>query len=341
MESLDEVKTRIMDVTMFNLARLANDLGYGWAGGCRARVAGEDFLRDGDSWKSHYQRDCAGYMSTSRLKIVYDNFGFKVKKMDYSEAKTQSIKPILQDKGEIKNQDSNEVESTVKRQIKTVRTVIHSFSKKFKATIGLSLTLSYKSPGLIGEIATGTFQASFTLSGGTVNAQMQKDENGDIKWEYTEVKESQTTQSNSGTSYRITTSQTKYIVPYKAVIQVQFSVRLEGFLIWGGGPNGKNPNYHEKWRGSGERPTFNYDIGSGDKPFFKHLKQISDRGEGPWLWHLLKQDKPETEKVLSILTDESLYEFELEGKFEDVAGLQYNVVWDYVPISSANSTLRF
>ncbi|XP_015778634.1 PREDICTED: uncharacterized protein LOC107356548 [Acropora digitifera] len=341
LKNLDEVKTRIMDVTLFNLALLANFLGYGWAGGCRGRIAGEDFLRDGDSWKSHYQRGCAGYMSTSRLKIVYDNFGFKVKKMDYSEAETQSIKPIVQDKGEIKNQDSNVVESTIKRQIKTVRTVIHSSSTRFKTTIGASLTLSYQSPGVIGEVATGTFKASFTLSGGKESAQVQKEANGDIKWEYIKVKESQTTEPNSGTSYRITTSQTRYNVPYKAVIQVQFSARLEGFLIWGGGPNGKNPNYHEKWRGSGDRPTFNYDIGSGERPFFKHLKQISDRGEGPWLWHLLKQNIPYTETVLGILTDESLYEFELEGKFEDVAGLQYNVVWDDVPISSANSTLRF
>ena len=82
-------------------------------------------------------------------------------------------------------------------------------------------------------------------------------------------------------------------------------------------------------------------IGSGEKPFFEHLQQISDRGEGPWLWHLLKQNIPETETVLSILTDENLYEIELEGKFKDVAGLKYNVVWDNVPVSSANSTLRF
>ena len=45
--------------------------------------------------------------------------------------------------------------------------------------------------------------------------------------------------------------------------------------------------------------------------------------------------------MLSILTDENLYEIELEGKFKDMAGLKYNVVWDDVPVSSANSTLHF
>ena len=144
LKSLDEVKTRIMDVTLFNLVLLANYLGYGWVNGCRGRKVSEDFLREGDSWKSHYQRrDCTGYVSTNRLKMVYDNFGLKVKKMDYSEAETQSINPFVLDKGEIKNQDSNVVESTIKRQIKTVRTVIYSFLTRFKTTIGVSLTLNY------------------------------------------------------------------------------------------------------------------------------------------------------------------------------------------------------
>lgn len=65
-----------MDLTLDNLALLANYLGYGWAGGCRGRRAGQDFLREGDSWKAHYQKGCGGYMSTSRLKIVYENFSF-------------------------------------------------------------------------------------------------------------------------------------------------------------------------------------------------------------------------------------------------------------------------
>lgn len=328
-----------MDVTLRNVARLANYLGYGWAVGCRGRSAGEDFLRDGDSWRAHYQQGCGGYKSNHRLKIVYENFSFRVKNMEYLKQEIESLKPIVQDVGEIKNEDSLSTTTKIQRQIKTVRTVTHSSSTRFKTTVGASLTLSYKSPGLIGDVATGTFKGSFTLSGGKESAQLNKDTNGEIKWDVVKVKESQTTSANSETSYQITTSQTKINVPYKATIQVQFTARLEGFLIWGGGPNGKNPNYHEKWRGSGDRPTFNYDIGTQEVPFYKFLKQVSDRGESPWLWHLLKQKIPYSETVLGILTDESLYEFELQGKFHDVAGLDFNVQWDDVPIASANSTL--
>lgn len=63
---------------------------------------GEDFIRDGDRWKAVYRRDCGGYMSSQRLKIAYENFSFRVKKMDYMKPDIKSIKPIVQDTGEIK-----------------------------------------------------------------------------------------------------------------------------------------------------------------------------------------------------------------------------------------------
>lgn len=339
LKSVLDVKTRVMDITQNNLALLANYLGYGWAGGCRGRVAGQDFVRDGDSWRSHYQRGCSGYMSTTRLKIHYDNFSFRVKNIDYGRPEIESMKPIVQDVGELKNLDSQTVKSTIARQIKTVRTVTHSSSTRFKSGWDASITLSYKSPGLVGEVATGTFKASVTLSGGREGAQLNTNENGDINWDIVKVKESQKTEGNSGSSYQITTSQKKVNVPYKATIQVQFTATLDGFLVWGGGPNGDNPNYHESYRGSGERPIFKYQIGTKKVPFYNFLKRASQRGDSPWLWNLMKQDWPYVKTIIDILTDETLYEFDLEGKFHDMAGLDFNVQWDDVAVGSGNSTI--
>ena len=340
--SVLEVKTRVMDLTLDNLALLANYLGYGWAGGCRGRRAGQDFLREGDSWKAHYQKGCGGYMSTNRLQIVYENFSLKVKNIDYLKPEIQSMTPIIQDVGEINNQDSSAVDTTISREIKSVRTVTHSSSTRFKSGFGASVTLSYKSPGLIAWAAAGTFKGSVTLSGGSEGALLNTDENGEITWDIVRVKETQTTEGNAGSSYRITTSQKKVNVPYKATIQAQFTARLEGFLIWGGGVNGDNPNYHETYRGSEERPSFPYTIGTATNPFYKFLKEKSKRNDSPWLWHLLKQNIPNAQNVIDKLTDESLYEFELHGTFHDVGGLDFNVKWDDKPVAnvgSANATL--
>ena len=55
LKSLEDVKTRVMDVTLNNLGLLGNLLGFGWCGGCRTVWSGEDFRRESDTWKSNYQ----------------------------------------------------------------------------------------------------------------------------------------------------------------------------------------------------------------------------------------------------------------------------------------------
>ena len=253
------MKTRTMDMTLDKLALLAFYLGYGWSKGCRGQHNGQDFIRDGDSWRSHYQRGCSGEKAKERLKIFYENFSFKVKNIDYEEPEIQSIKPIVQDVGEINNQDSTSTQTSISREIKSVRTVTHSSTTRFKSTFGASVTLSYTSPGMFG-LAAGTFKASITLSGGSESAGLNTDEDGKIKWDIVKVIDKATTAANSGSSYQITTSNKEVIVPYKATIQVQFTVRFEGFL--------EKKNFHETHKGKSNRPSFEYTFGSEGVPLF-------------------------------------------------------------------------
>ena len=51
--TMDELKQRIMDATMFNIGQLASMMGFAWSGGCWAKYSGEDFRRKGDTWESH------------------------------------------------------------------------------------------------------------------------------------------------------------------------------------------------------------------------------------------------------------------------------------------------
>ena len=53
LKTMDELKQRVMDATMFSIGRLANLMGFGWSGGCWAKYAGDDFLRKEDTWESH------------------------------------------------------------------------------------------------------------------------------------------------------------------------------------------------------------------------------------------------------------------------------------------------
>ena len=83
--SLDQAKSRVMDVTLGNLGTLAHAMGYGWTGGCRAKLPGMDFRREGDTWTANYQQPCEGYKAEDRLKITYENFSFKVKNIYHGE----------------------------------------------------------------------------------------------------------------------------------------------------------------------------------------------------------------------------------------------------------------
>ncbi|XP_020615003.1 uncharacterized protein LOC110053151 [Orbicella faveolata] len=328
--SLDQAKSRVMDVTLENLGTLAHAMGYGWTGGCRTKWPGMDFRREGDTWTANYQQPCEGFKAEDRLKITYENFSFKVKNVDYGKPVVDTMKPIVQDIGEIQNEDPLPVETTITREIKTVRTVVHSSTSRWKAGIGASISLSYKSPG--SEIA-GSFSASVTLSGEAESGQVNKDENGEINWDIMRVPETQKVDGLSVTRYQLNVARKNVTVPYKATIQVQFSAKLEGFLRWGGGKGGSSPNFHETHQGSESRPDFPYSIGSPDEPLFKFLKRVSQRDDKPWLWNDMKQKYEWLPAVINALTNESLYEFELEGKFHDVSGLSWDVKWSDSPVS--------
>ena len=337
--SLDQAKSRVMDVTLTNLALLAHAMGYGWTGGCRSKSPGMDYRREGDTWKSNYQEPCEGFKKDNRLKITYENFSFKVKNMKYGKPVTDNLKPIVQDVGVIRNEDSLPSETTIRREIKTVRTVVHSSTSRWKAGVGASLSLKYNSPGAAGAVA-GSFSASVTLSGESQSGQVDTNENGDVNWETLRAIESQNINGLSGATYRLNVARKNVTVPYTAVIQVQFSVKLEGFLRWGGGKGGNSPNFHEEHQGSDSRPDVTYTMGSSEESFVKVLKRQSQRGDSPWLWNDMRQKYDWLSNVVNVLTSERLYEFTLEGKFYDVSGLNFDVKWADVPLWTRRSKIN-
>ena len=120
------------------------------------------------------------------------------------------MKPIVQDVGKMQNEDPLPVETTITREIKTVRTVVHSSTARCKAGIGASISLKYKSPG--SDIA-GSFSASVTLSGEAESGQVNKDENGEINWDIMRVPETQKVDGLSVTRYQLNVARKNVTVP--------------------------------------------------------------------------------------------------------------------------------
>ncbi|RUS75395.1 hypothetical protein EGW08_016834, partial [Elysia chlorotica] len=122
-------------------------------------------------------------------------------------------------------------------------------------------------------------------------------------------------------------AKTRSTLPYTAKVLVRFSTELQGFLRWGGGGKSTTTNYHESYRGSGDRPTVNYRFGSASLPFYTDLYRQSTQAQRPWLWYDLKSNRAGAQGVINQLVDENKYTITLTGRFEDVIGKQVQFTW--------------
>ncbi|XP_048576422.1 uncharacterized protein LOC5514381 [Nematostella vectensis] len=322
MQSLDDVKTRVMDETMAELALLAHYLGYGWCASCRAQSVGEDFRRNGDSWEADRKGPCNGYMNHHRLKMHYRDFKFGVKNIVYGKPVIQTLKPQSYISGSERNNEDHEVTRTVSEQVESTRTVTHTTTSSWKKTHGVGIELSYTPPDATGGVGVKAsynfnYEKSSTQTDSTANTQ-----------KYTStVTSTKTLKPFTAAQYRILLTKTRTTVPYTATIIVHFSAELDGFLRWGGGKDGDSTNYHYEHRGSNRRPTFKYKFGDSSTPFYSALKKQSDRSMRPWEWHEMKARYSHAQTLINALTDESKYEFTLTGQFEDVIGHHVDIHW--------------
>ena len=146
LRSLSDVKTRVMDVTLDNLALLAHYLGYGWCAGCRAQYVGEDFRRRADSWEADKKGPCNGYKSDHRLKLHYKHFSFGIKNIKYGKAVIQSLVPQTNDSGPVRNPDPHPLTTTITREVSSTRSVTHTTTSSWSNSHELGVTIGYQPP---------------------------------------------------------------------------------------------------------------------------------------------------------------------------------------------------
>ena len=152
LKSLSDVKTRVMDVTLDNLALLAHYLGYGWCAGCRAQYVGEDFKRRADSWEADKKGPCNGYKSNHRLKLHYKHFSFGIKNIKYGKAVIQSLVPQTYDSGPVRNPDPHPLTTTITREVSSTRSVTHTTTSSWSNSHELGVTIGYQPSSLTGMI---------------------------------------------------------------------------------------------------------------------------------------------------------------------------------------------
>ena len=137
----------------------------------------------------------------------------------------------------------------------------------------------------------------------------------------------------------------KVTIPYTAIIVPKFKVKLEGYMVWGGGYDGKYPNFHHEHRGSGDREYVEYTFGNDQKPFYEDLKEQVDENRYPWQWHALLQQYPEAKCYIEQLINTDFYAFTLTGQSEETTEIEVKSTWfpsrpiEEMEAAVANSTL--
>ncbi|XP_059160878.1 uncharacterized protein LOC131944339 [Physella acuta] len=320
-----KIKELVMDKTMNSMGQLASYLGYGWCQSCIAPYDGEDFRRNGYTWVADRSGTCEGFKNDQRLSMVYGDWSFGIKEIKYGNPVIEDLKPESIDSGTIYNNDATKATKAITRTETIVRSVTHTTTSEFKNSKELGLEISYTPPPIGGMGATASFKFAYETTTSTT------DENNNEQSQSFSVSTSKEMAPYSAVKWSLILSKTRTTVPYTAVIIARFSCELRGFLRWGEGPSGKYTNYHQQYRGSGDRPTVNYKFGDATTPFYDALKRQSTPNAYPWLWNDIKSVYPNSEYVIDELCDENNYVFKLTGKFEDVVGKHVEVRWDTVP----------
>ena len=245
-----------------------------------------------------------------------------MKDVTFGKSVTQTI-PLDQEQGLMKSPDrsyrkvvsnrkSSPTTSTVEVQIRSARTLKNVKRSSWDANIGIEVGLEYEPPSTTGG-AGFSAKTNFQYQWGGEEEETTADQD----WHILIVNENKQLPAKTFAEWNAFKKPQKVTIPYTATILATFTVKLEGYMIWGGGYHGNNPNFHQEHRGSGDRVTLDFTFGNDQKPFYEDLEEQIDQNKYPWQWHALRQHYPYAQYFIDQLLDKDLYAFTMAGQFED------------------------
>ena len=169
----------------------------------------------------------------------YKDFSFGIKEIKYGEPVIQSLQPQEFYSGVLRNNDPNPAAITLERSVTAVRSVTHSTTTDWEKSNELGLELKYTPPS-----ATGGVNAGISYKFGYKHGSSTTDSENNQQSRQFKITTSKTLPGNSAAKYKIMIAKTRTTVSYTAKIITKFSVELDGFMRYGGGYHGNDPNFH-------------------------------------------------------------------------------------------------
>ena len=268
---------------IYELAELANDLGYGWCGGTRTQYVGQDFdvsrTADGSYiMQAHYNSSdpyASGYWADKRLKITLSNFKLLIdpSTFSYGTPLTESLDPIAVAQSYASN--SNTTQGTITVQLTDQHTDSVTHTTNYSFTEGLKVAIKNKAEVPLFGSSEVTTEFSFSATQGWSDATTTSNVTGITNTYATPV---------PAMSKKLVTMlgfRTSSRVSYSGVAYLSFNITFDGFLRNGGNARTDHPT---------NRPfvttTFGNDTMSGlqdvlDK--YDH-RNIPNYSQWDWAW---------------------------------------------------------
>ncbi|XP_005096096.3 uncharacterized protein LOC101859396 [Aplysia californica] len=302
-DSVEVAKDKVMVRSLNGLAQLASFLGYDGTVGCFGDQPGDNFEKDGYSWKA---KKCARN-NNRQLKISYGDWKIGLSDVKYSNRKTTELEPKTIDSGVLTNPHPTPAVEIITRHDKSIRTVTHSLTSHWKVAVTTGIKVSYSPSDVTGGLG-GEFSFSITAEGG----EKTTDETQNVQEQSMEVTIEKELDPYTAARWVARMYQIRTTQYYRATLRMECTAQLEGNLK-------KERNYHRSYVGR-SKYGFKYRFGDKDTPFFVAVKKEKEQWSYPWMWGDLIEQQPWVKNVVGYLANQTHYEFVLEGKFEDIQG---------------------
>ncbi|XP_059176547.1 uncharacterized protein LOC131956140 [Physella acuta] len=318
LNSVDKVKSWIMDVILSDTAKLANQLGFAYCKGCLAHFIGEGFKRRGETWHADTSGKCDGYKSKQRLSITLKDWGFMLKDTVFKKRIRRPVKAMFLLTGIADSHGGKD--KYAERHIvgfHHYRRVVHTPKSKWPDFDKLGITIRYN-PVPVKDMNSN---ASFIFNYTTIDTSYDETNNQQLRT--IRGTKGKAFDGRNQMKYVANARYEKFETKYIAKVLPTFSVTFSGFLQ----RDLPDPRNKTDPRLKIEPEIFTYEIGNSTTPFYTALRHMREQKSYPVFWNETNDPMYDAGSVLDFLINEDTYAINLKGTIEDIVPDGIDIKW--------------
>ncbi|KAK0064808.1 Biomphalysin 20 [Biomphalaria pfeifferi] len=292
-----------MDNTLPRMTMLAYAMGYANIAGFKAKMLGDDYFRDGDSWVADTRlygkvKKCSGIKCEETFKIDYLDWSFHIEDIIYGDSVIDELRPEKVSEKLFVNFRNYPVPHTTKLKHEFLPSLKHTITKHWEGNPEYIALLEYDSKYFDNMARSIKLAAEGSRS--NTAGEGRKVFNNAFTYSIPR---------RTLAKFKFFCNKIRTTTPYTANLVAKFNVRFTGIL--------RSFNLHKQYKGSQELPKIIHTFGDESEPFYTDLSRQKRINAEPWLWYDM-HDYYHSIVNDYYLANKTNYKLKLRGKFEYV-----------------------